>query len=349
MLAPESKPYWQRVLYRMSIVGLAKEYGRLCRLQYLGFGFVSLLGAVSIAGTGISPTHLVSLVVLNGIFVAWGFADNDYVDKEIDRSSTDLAERPLVGDSVSQEGVLVFVKIAILLTAVLALALTRDPEALMMISGAVLLVLLYDRLSKRVFGSEILYGASAALLFLFGAKTVTGDASLPFFVWLLTSIVFLEHLFFNIAGSLKDVANDAAVGATTTVLVLGVNACSDRQPGRWKFLAAFIGMKLVTIALIVAALVFVGPQPWQWFLLVPIATRVTILSVKIALLPISERRSIAQLLGREELLTKTMLPIMLAGTIGITLTVALVAAPFAWFCAANFLLYGKVTTLNRGF
>lgn len=188
---------------------------RLCRIEYVGFGYLALLGAFAERGDPVPVSSLVALLVANMLFVAWTFAHNDLCDLEVDRRAGALDERVLVrGDLGPRDAkVLIAVLISVMLLVSLRFAGFAAAAAF---AAASLFAIGYDLISKRVLGSDLLFAASAGCLVLAGVFCATGSFAISPLGAAVVAVYFVEATFFNaIGGGLKDVVTDRRAGAVT--------------------------------------------------------------------------------------------------------------------------------------
>lgn len=188
---------------------------KLCRIEYVGFGYLALLGAFAEIGLEISPSRAFALLLANMAFVAWTFAHNDLCDVEVDRRIAALDERVLVRGDLSMRAAKVL--IASLIAVMIALSWRfAGGKSAVAFAAASAFAIAYDLVSKRLLGSDFLFAASAACLVLAGVFSANDGFTMSGIGLVVVGVFFLEHLFFNaIGGGLKDVVSDHQVGAVT--------------------------------------------------------------------------------------------------------------------------------------
>jgi 4-hydroxybenzoate polyprenyltransferase len=225
---------------------------RLCRIEYVGFGYLALLGALVESERLLDAHLLLALLATNVLFVAWTFADNDVCDVEVDRAAQGLEQRVLVSGQLSIATARTIVAVlALAMITISALALPLGTTLALGIAS--LLAFAYDRVSKRWLGSDALFGLSAAALAASGAIAVRGDLELSDDSWRLVIVVCLEMCFFNaVSGGLKDLATDRRTGARTLAQT-GVTAGLRVKP--W-FVAFAFALKILSAAL--ASILVIG-------------------------------------------------------------------------------------------
>ncbi len=334
--------------------GKLKEYLKLTRIEYAGFSCVIVIGALSVAGEGLSLSHALMLFFLNVLTLIWGFAHNDYCDYEIDRIPDVLSERPLVKGTVSRRAAVVIVAVCIAVNLFIPLIFIRSLTLTGILVLSMVLAALYNMYSKKFVGADVLYAGSAALLVLFGAVSATGDqtmAHLGGLAWVMIIFQFIDHFFFNaVEGGLKDVVNDQRAGVKTIATALVIqNGGSMTLAGSFK--AVFMTVKIVTVLLIFIPHVFMGfpLSGWQVAALLLLGLCAILYTIKILAITSFNREQIGGYALKQELACKLLVPVMLCNFIGLPWTLFLLFVPLLWFHFFNYLLHGKLFALPKSF
>lgn len=322
---------------------------KLCRIEYAGFGYVALLGGLAERGLDLPLAQIFALLGANMLFGMWTFAHNDLCDLEVDRRAAALDERVLVRGDLSPR----FAKllIAVLIGAMLAISWRwLGVEATIGFIAASLLAMAYDFVSKRLLGSDLLFGGSAACLALAGAFAGNGAFSLSPLAVVVVIVIFLEHLFFNaIEGGLKDVVSDREAGAVTLAQRF-VRVDGDSISIQPTFRNLGLGLK--ASALLVAAVPLVrGGQDSMGPLLALFLVGATALAFSVRLL--SRRRydwiAIAKDLMPIEMASRSFLPILLTERIGLTGVILFFCLPAAWYVGFAKLVHARGMSLPKRF
>lgn len=332
-----------------------KSILRLVRFEYLGFSGVCVIGALCAIGPQLTLKDTFVLFIIHLLSIAWGFVHNDICDTHYDKYAIHLKERPLLSGDIS-------VTFAWYLT-IACIAAAFAMAAIFYTHWLVLLVyllsipfaVLYNRYGKFIIGADIFFASSAALLCLFGSFAVLGEikfsTDIPNLVWIMVAIQFFDHIFFNIAGSLKDVAVDREAGARTTPIVCGVETHQDGTitiPMGFKIL--LMALKVVTIALVFLPF-FLGNFPSHPFQLAAISV-MAFLAIyhtwKIANLSTFDRKQLASLIIRQENFCKGLIPLLLVSYIGLGWMIFFMI-PALWFMIFNKYISGKVFEAPKTF
>ena len=325
---------------------------RLGRIEFAGSLFaVAVSGALS-AGRA----SLADLSVLLGVAVLtdlWGFIHNDLCDLVTDRRSADLADRPLVSGAVSTRTAAWTIALAIAGSVMLVAGYEQDVWAVAILTAAIVAAWLYNRFSKTLPGSDVLFGASPALLVLLGARLADGGGGVggPL-VWVVVAIHFFDHVLFNAGATLKDVRNDRDLRLSTAATVLGVWVGQDNSLHMTRRFVVYI----VLLRLLGAGVVL--SCPW-WAGLSPSAGRLAVLvvataaslalTIRAVCLRVFDRGTIGRRWIQQDLAGKLLVPLLLAGVAGPAWAIFLVAVPIGWFFLCNVGLYGRGLSLRQEF
>lgn len=322
---------------------------KLCRVEYAGFGYVALLGGLAERGLDLPLAQIFALLGANMLFGMWTFAHNDLCDLEVDRRAAALDERVLVRGDLSPGAAKLL--IAVLIGAMLVISWRwLGIEATVGFAAASLLAMAYDLVSKRLLGSDLLFGGSAACLAIAGAFAGNGAFALSPLAVVVVIVIFLEHLFFNaIEGGLKDVVSDRDAGAVTFaqryVRVEGDSI--SIQP-------AFrnLGLLLKASAVFVATVPLIRGGSSEWGpLLALVVVGATAFAFSVRLL--SRRRydwiAIAKDLMPIEMASRLFLPILLTDRIGIGGVILFLCLPAGWYIGFAKLVHARGMSLPKRF
>ena len=92
-----------------------REYMKLVRVEYIGFAYMAILGALAVAGADADANLIVPIAFVNVMVLMWTFAHNDYCDLSVDRMNEELDERVLVKGTVSRRSAAVLIAVGMLL------------------------------------------------------------------------------------------------------------------------------------------------------------------------------------------------------------------------------------------
>jgi len=335
--------------------GKLKNYAKLARIEYSAFSVVAVIGALTVAGDALEISHFILLFIINVITLIWGFVHNDYCDIEIDRHSEELSERLLVKGTVSRKAALTIIISGVLINLTLPLIFISSILPILILATCMILAALYNMFSKKLVSSDIFYAGSATLLCLFGALAVSdstqGLQGIAGLTWIILAIMFIDHFFFNaIEGGLKDVRNDRKVGAKTIASYLVVTT-GKRMTIRNSFKAIAISLKVAIIILVFIPILFlyITHSLWQIILLIIMALRTLVLTVRILNIDSFDREKIGRYSIKQEVACKSLVPLMLVGFVGGPWALSLLLLPPLWFILFNYILHGKLLALPKSF
>jgi len=319
----------------------------LIRLEYLGFSCVCVIGALSAVGQHLRVRDAIVLFLIHMFSIIWGFVHNDYCDVEYDKFASSIKERPLANGTVSYN----FALWTIIGSIIIAFGLTTIfymrtlPLTIYILS--VPLAALYNKFGKSIRGSDILFASSASLLCLLGAVAVSEETysifDIKYLTWIIVAIQFVDHLFFNISGSLKDVVADRKAGAITTPIALGVIVKRDNTiliPASFKFL--MLSLKVITIALVFLPFFYSNfPfHPGQILILSMISILALHSTWKTVAIKLFDRNDLSYLIIRQENYCKALVPLMLVNYTGIYWLFFFLIPP-VWFIIFNKYISGS--------
>jgi len=207
-----------------SVRELVDWLDRFARVHFVGFTcYWPILGLVA-SDVSIEGSAGAAVVAVGLSFHLFGFVLNDLADLPIDRTSSLRAADPLVAGSVPVGAAVGLVVASVPLAFLAARFAGADGATSAALALAFVLMAAYDLAGKR-FGNPIVtdlaLGLSGSALVLFGA----GLAGVGFTDTAIVVAVYVACFFclFNgIHGGMRDMQNDAAHGAHTTCLFLGM-------------------------------------------------------------------------------------------------------------------------------
>ncbi|WP_067052445.1 geranylgeranylglycerol-phosphate geranylgeranyltransferase [Methanofollis ethanolicus] len=178
-------------------------------------GLAGVLGYLIATGT-VTPESA-ALIGIVALVTAAGNVINDYCDAEID--AVNRPDRPIPAGKVSRRGALIYA--ALLFAAGNLLALTTNLSCLAIaLFNSALLVLYATRLKGMPFVGNLAVAYLSASIFLFGGALAGPDglaANLP-----VAGVTFLAMVAREVLKDAEDVEGDAAGGARTLPMVLGI-------------------------------------------------------------------------------------------------------------------------------
>lgn len=333
---------------RLGLLARLREYGRLARLEGGGFAVVALFGAFAAGGAALETPKIVGLFIVNLLFLLGGCLHNDLADAAVDRQAEKLKDRPLVRGTISRPQAAWATVACFLGCLLLAWCLAPSVVVVSVLAASIALALLYNSFSKRIFGADMFFAVSAALLCVYGGMTAVSDGgmlhALGGTLWAVAAVILIDHFFFNaVEGGLKDFESDARVGAPT------IARCGFRvsqgalrlAPGAKAF---FLALKAASVLLVFLPFVAFGCPSWTCQLVaLGVASALTLLFTwKILGVGALDRQRIGRLTRMQEMACRALVPLLLARVAGVGWMAALILVPFAWFLIFNYILHGNV-------
>ncbi|RLF62886.1 MAG: hypothetical protein DRN16_00285 [Thermoplasmata archaeon] len=330
----------------MSIKEKIIAYSRLCRLQ--ATGLIATLSVIGAAVAGQKNPFLLGMVFIIGVFYhIFLYVLNDYVDLEVDKKSKDLQRKPLVSGVIPKQNALILTGAAIIIMYVLTIIFFPYIQALLVLSFAVLLGIIYDCFGKKMPGvADFIMAGSLAATFLFGASTVSNPFSMIIY------LTFLIILFFTVYGNaveggLKDVDHDYLGGAKTLATIMGVKVEDGRLLMTKKF--AFFSWSIEIISFILILLLANQPEinifrsgdylkigVVVFLIIIALISTVMFLTLKKF-----DRAKMKKLFGVINSSSGALIIILLLPLLDLIKTIILLLLPITWYIIFNTVLYGK--------
>jgi len=319
------RPYW------IVFFGLIPVIGALCNGQ---FNFFSLI-----------------VLFIIGLFsYIFGFVQNDYFDKGIDKKSQYVSERPLaVGTVTEKEAIFIFL-FSFFMSLILAYIFLFTVLSFSALLLSLFLITVYNKYSKRTPGMEYVLGLGGYTSGLFGALTYSN--SLTPLVLLVLPLALMQFVFdVGVFANLKDVKYDAKLGVRTTPIAFGVKVINNefKIPTSFVVYAFFIkGIQIVAAMLIFLTgyssfFLYTFPIPGTLFFILSITLIYTLW--KVISTPLSNRDKMLLYVGLNELLTYLLIPVALMAYLventNIITPFLLTVAPTLWLVVSLRAIFGK--------
>ncbi len=327
----------------MSII---QEYGRLARLHSSALtGLTPVLGAIAV---GVHDICILFILFLIGLCThIFGFVFNEYMDIDIDSKSKILKDKPLVKGTISKNAAISFAFSAIIFgyLLILILALYCAPVKLLGIvfyTFAWLSIGAYDLTSKLVRGSDLALALWTGSLCLFGGFAVEENPN--YLLLVIAGLAFFQLMVQNILAGLKDVSHDKLGLGTTTPIRMGVRLIGYRLFVPYKFQAYIYGLKVVHLILIFTPFIFI----WLYANLVQLFFIVILILINFGLVfrifnsRSFNRKNLLRFIGLHEIISYSIVPIMLFGIIDLLSVIFLIVLPILWLAIFLKLLYGQL-------
>jgi len=269
---------------------------------------------------------IVSLILL--FFVGFfghtfGFVFNDIMDYNIDKSSREISDRPLISGSISKRNAWMFAMLSMALSFLIAIYLSVTtghyvPLIILAISAG--FIVLYDLISKKFPFTDIFVAIGIFFLVLYGAMTVT-DSTLQIspITWFVCVLGAIQVLFMQIvAGGMKDIENDYKRGAKTLAIAMGVRVIEGKLLVSMSYKALAFFIQLIDLILVFLPFFIVREFQnvtlltyGQWIVLILVGLLMFFLSYRLLSMTHFNRVKARKLIGSHYMVNFTLVPIML--------------------------------------
>jgi len=312
------------------------------------FGLIPVIGAMC---NGQFNFFQLSILFIIGMFsYIFGFVQNDYFDKYIDKKSKYVSERPFALDTISEKEVIFLILFSLIISLLLAYIFLFTLLSFSVLLLSFFLITLYNKYSKHISGMEYVLGLSACTSGLFGALTISDNITpLVLFIVPLSLMQFVFDV--GVLANLKDVKYDARIGIKTTPIVFGVKVINDELiiPTSFILYAFFIKSIHIMIALFIfltgytSFFIYVLPIPGILFFIFSIAVFYTLW--KVISTPLLHRDKMLIYIGLNELLSYLLIPVVLTTylveNINIFVPILLIVGPILWLILSLRVVFGK--------
>lgn len=330
---------------------MIREYLKLAR------SFNAVLTAIApvtgaIAAQQSNILYLILLFLVGFFGHTFGFVFNDVVDYNIDKSSKEIGDRPLISGTISIKNARFFaflsMAIAFLIAIYIAFA-TQRFFALVILVTAAFFIALYDVISKKFPFTDIFVAMGVFFLVLYGATiTLNSFFEITTLVWIVCILGGIQVMFMQIvAGGMKDIENDYIRGAKTLIITLGVRVIEGKLlvSLRYKIVAYLIQVVDLIFVFLPFLIVWNLNTPslltyLQWISLTIIGLCMFILTHRLLTMERFNRMYARKLIGIHYLINFMLVPIML-----MTLNpwaIILIIFPPIGFIMSNLILHGTL-------
>ncbi len=329
-----------------------REYLKLSRsFNAVLTGVSPVMGAIAMEEYNIITLFFLFLIGFFGH--TYGFVLNDIIDYNIDKTSKEISDRPLVSGTISIKKAWIYAIFSMIISFIIAFYLafiTNIYYPIFILALSAIFVTIYDLISKKISGMDIILTISIFFLILYGASTVVNDifnvTKLALIVCILGSI---QVLFMNaIAAGMKDIGNDYKRGARTLAIKMGVRIINGELKVPFTFKSLAYGIQLVDILIVFLPFFIVWNvtklsilQYLQWGIIIIIGIILFVLSSKLLNMKYFNRKKARMYIGSHYMINFTIVPIML-----MTLNpwaIIIMFLPGLGFILSNIILHGTIT------
>ena len=330
---------------------MIREYLKLARsFNAVLTGVSPVMGAISMQQYDILTLFLLFLVGFLGH--TYGFVLNDIIDYKLDKSSTEISDRPLISGTISIKKAWVFAILSMAIAFAIAFYIgyvnqNYFPVALLAMSA--FFITIYNLISKKLPAMDIFVALGIFFLIVCGAATrVDSIYAITRLAWIVCILGSIQVLFMQfIAGGMKDIENDFKRGAKTLAVALNVRVINGNLKVSTSFKALAYGIQLIDLIVVFIPFFYIWGiknlttlQYFQWAIIVIIGVIMLFLSSKLLNMKQFERKKARKLIGSHYMVNFMIVPIML-----ITLNPwagILMFFPFLGFILNNLILHGTL-------
>jgi 4-hydroxybenzoate polyprenyltransferase len=328
----------------MTLITTVRTYLRLFRFHAVAQEAIFPLFGLLIVGDR-NFLDLVLVFFIGLLFHIYTHVLNEYIDIDIDKTSIDLKDKPLVSGSISKKTALYISIIACISTYILTILYFRTFYALLFLTFATILGALYDLYAKKIPGvSDIIMGSTFCFFFFFGVGIAS--ATFPIFVIIVGMLIFFGVLLVNIVeGGLKDVDHDYIAGGKTVAILLGVKVVDQRLVVSKKF-AAFT-WSILGLILMLFVWLFLQPEinshgidSVKMLITVFLILIILACAYRFLYMKKYDRTSIKRQYFMMNTTAGLLFVISLYPLFGFEAAIILIIFPISWYLIFNTLLYG---------
>ncbi len=304
---------------------MIREYLKLARsFNAVLTGVSPVMGAIAMGQYNIAILFLLFLIGFLGH--TFGFVLNDIIDYKIDKSSTEISDRPLISGTISIKNAWIFAFVSMFVAFIISLyiaVINQNFLPILILAISAFFIALYDLISKKFPFMDIFVALGIFFLIFYGTfygetpvKSIYDISNIAWIVCILGSI---QVLFMQIiAGGMKDIENDFKKGAKTTAIKMGVRITNGSLNVSLRFKALAYSIQLTDILIVFLPFFIVWEisnlsvlQYFQWFILGIIAVMMFALSHKLLSMKHFERSKARKLIGSHYVTNFALVPIML--------------------------------------
>jgi len=309
---------------RFSSSRMLQEYLKLARsFNAVLTGMSAVMGAIALREYDIIMLFLLFLVGFFGH--TFGFVFNDIIDYNIDKSSKEISDRPLVSGTISMRNAWIFSFISMGIAFVIALYLavsTAHLYSLVILAVSAFFIILYDLVSKKVLLTDFFVSLGIFFLVMYGASiTVASLSDITPLAWVVCTLAAIQVLFMQIiAGGMKDIENDYRHGARTMAIHMGVRVVEGKLTVSPSYKALSYSLQLIDLGVVFLPFFLGWTSPIdpvyqyiQWVALLLVGILMLILSHQLLTMERFERRKARMYIGSHYMINFTLVPIMLMG------------------------------------
>jgi 4-hydroxybenzoate polyprenyltransferase len=330
---------------------MIREYLKLARsFNAVLTGIAPVMGAIAMGQYDLVMLFLLFLVGFFGH--TFGFVYNDIHDFDIDKSSKEISDRPLISGTISITKAWIFAVTSLVLAIILSIwigVMTDQTYSIGILLISAGCIIIYDLISKKLPCTDLFVSLGIFFLILYGASTTVPSLhQITTLTWIVCILGAIQAFFMQIVtGALKDVENDAAHGVWTLAISLGVRFQEGRLRVTNSFKIVAYGIQLLDLAIVFLPFFIIWNvttlEPWQlaqWATLALVGLFMLYLSHQLLTMPLFDRDRARTLIGSHYLLNFALVPIMLM-SLNLNSWI-LIFFPGIGFLTSNLMLHGTL-------
>jgi 4-hydroxybenzoate polyprenyltransferase len=301
---------------------MIREYLKLARsFNAVLTGISPVMGAIAMQQYDLLILILLFLVGFLGH--TFGFVFNDIIDFNIDKSSKEISDRPLISGTITLRNAWIFaftsMGIAFVISLYLAIS-TQRYYSLLILAISASFIILYDLISKKFPLTDFFVAFGVFFLIVYGSSVVSDSLFLltPL-TWIVCILGAIQVLFMQmITGGMKDIENDFYRGAHTLAIQMGVRITKGKLLVSRGFKTLAYGIQLIDLIVVFLPFFIIWNiqtlslfQYIQWGSLILVGILMFFLSHKLLTMERFERKRARIFIGSHYMINFTLVPIML--------------------------------------
>jgi len=299
-----------------------REYLKLARsFNAVLTGVSPVMGAIAMGQFDILKLFLFFIIGFLGH--SYGFVLNDIIDYKIDKTSSEISDRPLISGTISIQKAWAFALSCMIIAFIIAFYIAYTTQIyfpIYILVFSTIFITIYNLISKKFPGMDIFVSLAIFLLILYGSTTVTGNLrDISTLAWIVCILGSLQVLFMQfIAGGLKDIENDYNMGAKTLAIKLGVRVTDGNLKISNSFKGLAYGLQIIDVFVVFLPFFIIWNisnlttlQYFQWIVITLIAVLMFIISHKLLSMKKFERSKARKYIGSHYMVNFMIVPIML--------------------------------------
>ncbi len=306
-----------------------REYLKLARsFNAVLTGVSPVMGAIAMQQYNILTLLFLFLVGFLGH--TYGFVLNDILDYKLDKSSTEISDRPLLSGTISLKEAWIFAIASMIVSFMIAFYVAYNSQIyfpIILLAFSAFFITVYNLISKKLPGMDIFVALGIFFLIFYGAfngycnngdavRDISDITLLAWFVCILGSIQVLFMQF--IAGGMKDIENDFKQGAKTLAVKMGVRVVNGNLKISTCFKTLAYGLQIIDLFVVFLPFFVVWGiknltimQYFQWAIIVLIGILMFFLSHRLLSMKKFERMKARKYIGSHYMVNFMIVPIML--------------------------------------